>query len=423
MNQSQRLQKLFSDVAQRMQISCSLPLDGPKSPVPENLKVSSVTPQLLACINAANKVHDICAKMELHRCLPHDHDLTDDTWTVAHEQQAQAWAEDALNRVRDLVTKYKLSADKAEKRKKPAFKHEYTPLLDKYFEFNAYPSAPDRLVLARKSGMTARQIEVWFQNHRNRARKERRELRKLSESSIPLELTLKSLERTMPFLTVPKHERKTTSTINDSCEEEYPDQQDRLNITSTVYALDSLNPPRPDHAFPAKYYRKADPWSSSLSDYKFTPPIWSRRQSTVRQTIETPINIEEFILNFGQKLHLRTPLSTKARPTNAKSWYASKVTILPPAPHPALYRTHIPSSVFDSPALTSPSLSPSPFSTPSTSASSAYDKHAYQRAASLPKRTHTSPSPTYRHRSPDTLGDSSTVASPVLLLRVDRQLQ
>jgi len=38
---------------------------------------------------------------------------------------------------------------------------EYTPLLEKYFEYNAYPSAPDRLVLARKSMMTPRQIEVW----------------------------------------------------------------------------------------------------------------------------------------------------------------------------------------------------------------------------------------------------------------------
>ena len=38
---------------------------------------------------------------------------------------------------------------------------EFVPLLEKYFEYNAYPSAPDRCVLARKSMMTARQIEVW----------------------------------------------------------------------------------------------------------------------------------------------------------------------------------------------------------------------------------------------------------------------
>jgi hypothetical protein len=38
---------------------------------------------------------------------------------------------------------------------------EYTPVLEQYFEYNAYPSARDRELLARKSSMTARQIEVW----------------------------------------------------------------------------------------------------------------------------------------------------------------------------------------------------------------------------------------------------------------------
>ena len=38
---------------------------------------------------------------------------------------------------------------------------EYTPHLEMYFETNAYPSLPDRKLLARKSTMTLRQIEVW----------------------------------------------------------------------------------------------------------------------------------------------------------------------------------------------------------------------------------------------------------------------
>jgi hypothetical protein len=38
---------------------------------------------------------------------------------------------------------------------------EFVPFLEKYFEYNAYPSAPDRAALARKSMMTPRQIEVW----------------------------------------------------------------------------------------------------------------------------------------------------------------------------------------------------------------------------------------------------------------------
>jgi hypothetical protein len=37
----------------------------------------------------------------------------------------------------------------------------YTPLLEKYFEKNAYPCSKDRFFLAQKSGMAPRQIEVW----------------------------------------------------------------------------------------------------------------------------------------------------------------------------------------------------------------------------------------------------------------------
>ena len=38
---------------------------------------------------------------------------------------------------------------------------EFVPFLGKYFEYNAYPSAADRALMARKSMMTTRQIEVW----------------------------------------------------------------------------------------------------------------------------------------------------------------------------------------------------------------------------------------------------------------------
>lgn len=35
------------------------------------------------------------------------------------------------------------------------------PLLERYFDYNAYPSAADRGILAEKTGLTHRQIEVW----------------------------------------------------------------------------------------------------------------------------------------------------------------------------------------------------------------------------------------------------------------------
>ncbi|KAI4528326.1 hypothetical protein K525DRAFT_184591 [Schizophyllum commune Loenen D] len=53
---------------------------------------------------------------------------------------------------------------------RPKFHSEYTPLLELYFRFNAYPTFADRRVLAKKTGMLTRQITVWFQNHRRRAK-------------------------------------------------------------------------------------------------------------------------------------------------------------------------------------------------------------------------------------------------------------
>ncbi|KAK1216068.1 hypothetical protein PQX77_021299 [Marasmius sp. AFHP31] len=52
---------------------------------------------------------------------------------------------------------------------KRPFNHAYIPVLQLYFSMNPMPRAADRKHLATDSGMSARQIEVWFQNQRRRA--------------------------------------------------------------------------------------------------------------------------------------------------------------------------------------------------------------------------------------------------------------
>ncbi|KAL1732124.1 hypothetical protein EV714DRAFT_271162 [Schizophyllum commune] len=44
------------------------------------------------------------------------------------------------------------------------------PLLERYFELNAYPSTADKKALAKHEGVAYRQINVWFQNRRARAK-------------------------------------------------------------------------------------------------------------------------------------------------------------------------------------------------------------------------------------------------------------
>ncbi|KAG6901150.1 hypothetical protein C0995_016451 [Termitomyces sp. Mi166 len=176
-------------------------------PLPENLRQLAND-----CVTSARRLSQICAASgrvdydESNRLVK--------SWEATHEEQARAWAN-------DFASVYAVTRDSTsitptrpiEMQKKPVFNREYTPLLEKYFEFNAYPSAPDRAFLARKSMMSPRQIEVWFQNHRNRARKEGKCLRKLTDHSLPpeltLELSLKSLEEKMPYFTIPVSERQS----------------------------------------------------------------------------------------------------------------------------------------------------------------------------------------------------------------------
>ncbi|KAJ3753106.1 hypothetical protein EV360DRAFT_88092 [Lentinula raphanica] len=52
------------------------------------------------------------------------------------------------------------------------FNNDYTPALEAYFTYDPYPSVKDRQTIASRTGMATRQIEVWFQNHRKRAREQ-----------------------------------------------------------------------------------------------------------------------------------------------------------------------------------------------------------------------------------------------------------
>nr|P37936.1 RecName: Full=Mating-type protein A-alpha Y1 [Schizophyllum commune]AAB01367.1 A-alpha-Y1 protein [Schizophyllum commune] len=86
-------------------------------------------------------------------------------WAVQVLQVAEQWRAEMEKQRAHIAA----STDKS-KKPRPKFHSEYTPLLELYFRFNAYPTYADRRVLAEKTGMLTRQITVWFQNHRRRAK-------------------------------------------------------------------------------------------------------------------------------------------------------------------------------------------------------------------------------------------------------------
>jgi len=101
--------------------------------------------------------------------------------------------------------------------------------LEQYFEYNAYPSAPDRQALARKTKMSPRQIEVWvcdvrpirhlldrwyhqFQNHRRRARLDGVHLKRISSDPLPAIIGLETLQRS--FVITKNDSHRSSSSLS-----------------------------------------------------------------------------------------------------------------------------------------------------------------------------------------------------------------
>nr|ADN97187.1 A2 mating-type protein [Phanerodontia chrysosporium] len=55
---------------------------------------------------------------------------------------------------------------------KRSFNQEALPILERAFQDNAYPTRAEKETLARVTNMEYRQIHVWFQNHRNRLKRD-----------------------------------------------------------------------------------------------------------------------------------------------------------------------------------------------------------------------------------------------------------
>ncbi|KAG6819101.1 hypothetical protein H0H93_015466 [Arthromyces matolae] len=182
----------------------------PKRPI-QPREPGQISRQLIGlCLPAAQRLADLClatGRVDLDVV-----NKSDRAWEAVLIDRTRIWAEDAFASVRASIDDVKPSSTTSTPEKKRVFNHEYTPFLEKYFDFNAYPSAPDRAMLARKSMMSPRQIEVWFQNHRNRAKKEGRALRRLPSRPAPSDrnLALETLEKEMPYFAIPELERRTT---------------------------------------------------------------------------------------------------------------------------------------------------------------------------------------------------------------------
>ncbi|KAF9459835.1 hypothetical protein BDZ94DRAFT_1267472 [Collybia nuda] len=232
----------------------------------------------------------------------------------------------------------RVTAQSTKLKSRPVFNQEYVPLLEAYFMYNAYPSACDRAALAKKSMMTPRQIEVWFQNHRNRLKKEGVALRRLICDPLPLKLSIKSLEKAMPFYVIPEKEYTSSKSLSS---DEGTDKGKTQSANDTAQ-FSHVSPP---HAFPTKYSPLSDyePFPDKGSQYKFPEPSWIRKPAQYLPRVQSS-DVNSLVSEFAKLVITDSTLSGKPQKRSIdcrvrRPWVLATYTKLPLAPHPALIRT------------------------------------------------------------------------------------
>ncbi|KAF7307082.1 HD2 homeodomain mating-type protein [Mycena indigotica] len=207
--------------------------------------------------------------------------------------------------------------------KKDDFNYDFLPVLIATYSRNPKPSRADQLVLAKKSGMSRRQIEVWFQNHRAREKK-----RAVSRGSAGIddEDAIRRMEAQLPsvFL-VPPHLRQDTSpggydpvipffgdgfgagvvpSDDDDDDEEWDepptsDAEDDAEMTPPLDLMRVLPDAAPIPSF-VELCRTA-----STSTFSFPAPCWRRTPSSSSNPV-TPIDFPAIAEAFAG-LHIRGP--------------------------------------------------------------------------------------------------------------------
>ncbi|PPQ67182.1 hypothetical protein CVT25_005783 [Psilocybe cyanescens] len=233
---------------------------------------------------------------------------------------------------------------------------EYIPVLEKYFEYNGYPSVLHRSILAQKTSMTPRQIEVWFQNHRKRSRQDGKIVRRL-DSDVPLKRSLgvlaKNAEPYQLRLCTPSDDKNGLN--SDDKHKEFDIQRPKspklascLEETKDTHEDDLIRPP---HAFPEpRKSQHDDPFPNDNGVFRFPPPIWRRKPATT-PIIPTEVDMDDFARTFHMKLNfINGPWKRESTPSKSDfpsftPWFAPSRTIPPRAPHPSLVRTYVSSLV------------------------------------------------------------------------------
>ncbi|KAI5115470.1 hypothetical protein M0805_001381 [Coniferiporia weirii] len=173
-------------------------------------------------------------------------------------------------------------------KEKLSFNRDFLPQLEYYFSHEQSPSRADKNAMAKKSGMTYRQIHVWFQNRRTRAKK-------LADGL--------GEQRRGPNVIGKSANKRNGPNVGSKLE--CSEKLARLPKTcsSAVAGNENVFPyVTPPYAFPARYpphvAPDADPFPCRYGDFSFLSGVrWERTPTTMRKSQDVP-NIISLVAAF-----------------------------------------------------------------------------------------------------------------------------
>ncbi|KIK49416.1 hypothetical protein CY34DRAFT_32323, partial [Suillus luteus UH-Slu-Lm8-n1] len=216
------------------------------------------------------------------------------------------------------------------------FNHEYVPLLEFFFAENPFPTHADKAFLAKKSAMTYRQIHVWFQNKRNKMKREGQVLRKKAVAE-GATLPLDNLYQRMEKFIILEEERKAPASPPSPPHSPTKQADEMMSVADN--RCNPLEPLAPLHAFPSSYPPSCsyDPFPSKNGVTNFGAPTWLRRPMTT--AVRRPTLDIDGLVDCFSRINILDYSGPRSRGSVNSFAAVAAITVIPfPAPLPALIR-------------------------------------------------------------------------------------
>ncbi|KAH8119835.1 hypothetical protein DFH11DRAFT_11151 [Phellopilus nigrolimitatus] len=170
------------------------------------------------------------------------------------------------------------------RRSSQQFNTNFLPVLEKCFDENPFPSRAVKLSLAKTSGMSVRQIGVWFQNHRTRTKKIALKTRSIDATLYDAKDYHDLTDMAEKNTDSSESEETALDTENESDANHGSKSSRSSSFTAVNEDSDALAWQTPSYAYPTSYppdlEGREDPFSCRFGVFTFAKPEWRRRAST-----------------------------------------------------------------------------------------------------------------------------------------------